>query len=150
MIATLVLMAAVNPMCSPTPKPTKTPTPTMTATPTATPTVTVTPTPSRTATPTRTRTPRPSHTPTPYYTPTETPPPGPTPTPTSIAECGSFCIPSFIVVGGRYLMPVVSPNVIEIEQILPSGWIYVREVEQPSNLYLYWVDLSQVRVVIPL
>ena len=155
MIATLVLLATVNPLCAATPTKTpyrtKTPTPTVTATATFTPTPTATPTftPSATRTPTKrppTKTPTPpvDYTPTPYFvpTPTATPPP---------PECGDVCIPGFLYVGGRYLMPSVSPRVVEIEQIRASGWLYVREVEPGDNsLYLYWVQLSEVSVVIPL
>ena len=145
MIATLVLLATLNPMCTVTP--TKTPYRTKTPTPTATATLTSTPTPTITQTPTPppTRTPRP----TPTYPPPITP--IPTPTPTPLPECGDACIPSFIYVGGRYLIPSVSPRVLEIEEIRLSGWLYVREVEPSDNtLYLYWVQLSEVTVVIPL
>lgn len=148
-LATILMFLAVGafaqekvlPQCDPSPTPTKyaTKTPTRTMTPTATATVPPTVTPTRTPT----RTPTIYYTPTPYYTPTITP----TPTP---HECGNACIPLFVHVGGQYLIPELGPNVIEIEQILPSGWMYVREVSGQNPFYLYYINLEELNKIIPL
>lgn len=137
-------LAQVNPLC--TTCPTKTPTPRVTKTPTKcvteTPIPTATVTKAPTVTPTRTRS-WPPDTPTPYVSPT------PTAIPTPF-ECGNVCVPLFVHVGGTYLIPEFSLSPVVIESILPSGWIYVREVEGNNPLYLYWINLQQVGKIIPL
>lgn len=142
-VATTQTLPKCDPTKTPTHHRTKTPTPTLTPTPTHTPTLTSTPTPTRTPT----KRP-PTRTPTPHFPPTETPIPTPTPTPAPPPECGNVCIPSFMRVGGIYLMPQISPVPVQVELILPSGWMYVRETEGDNALYLYWVNLTEVTKVI--
>jgi hypothetical protein len=51
-------------------------------------------------------------------------------------------------VGGIYLIPQVSLVPVQIERILPSGWMYVREIEGTNPLYLYWVNVQQIGKII--
>jgi hypothetical protein len=53
-------------------------------------------------------------------------------------------------VGGVYLIPEFGLNPVVIERILPSGWMYVREVEGTNPLYLYWINFGRAGKIVPL
>ena len=147
---------------TPTSRPTKIPTGRPTETPIPTPTATARPTwtPTSSPTPTKTRRPEPTDTPTPYMTPTETPIPTATPPPPPTPECGHACIPSFVKVGEYFVIPdlphcanpdSVGPHLCDgtwrVIEILPSGWIHLREDQAPG--VDIWADLSKIKVMIP-